>query len=282
MSGQYIDALGKSDEDRIIMVSSSIYEVAELETGQDWGAFSYKFFCEMADGETDVAEAFNKADKHVTTKNFMSIDIIKEWGFAFWPQDSRLEDNGNAIGSNYNLPSEGDWFNVYEGDTLGWKIKSTPNIGPNYKITKARIRLNTRIGFSNSVSGNFYEFSFHNKDTNKWVKPDGHYDRLGLWANEGNAYDGNVFTKASCTKTPENRYPYGDHEGPDGDFWKKLQSTSRDWFWTPYLVFTLDDPITCDKIKFKAWYSYLHSNIIDVDVYYSGYQEGNLAGKTGL
>jgi parallel beta-helix repeat protein len=277
-SGHYIDTLSKSGEDRIIMASSSIYEPAELETGQDWGAFSYKFFSSMANGETTIASAFNKADYHIANNNFMTIWVIKKWNYTFWPQDARLDDNGNGLGSKYTLPSEGDWYNVYEGSYSGWETKNIQSLGPDSKILKVRVRFNTRIGelFPDEVSAKLHEIKFHIKDTNTWITPDGFYDQWDLWDNEDDAYDGHIGTEASCSKNTTNKYPWGD------DVILIPPSTSLGWFWTSYLEFTFNSPISCDKLKFHAWYSTPHCNRIDIDAFYPGYQEGILAGQTGL
>ena len=272
-SGHYNVALCKSGEPRIIMTSSSIYEPAELETGQDWGAFSYKFFTEMADGVTNVANAFNDADEHINTTNFMSIDVIMKWDYTFWPQNGSLDDNGNGLGNDYNLPTNGDWCNVYQGIS-GFGIKKIP-ANNNYKITKARVRFNTQLKEKDSISAELYEIYFHKKGTTDWITPNGFYDQWNLWDNEENAYDGYVNTNASCTKTSDDKYPYGVYKN-------QKDSSSLKWFWTPYLEFTLPNSITYDKINFIAKYDFLHCNIIDIDVYYSGYQEGNLASQTGL
>ena len=80
-SGHYTYALAEPGEPRIIMASSSQNEPAQLETSQDWGAFSFKFFKSMSDGETTVMDAFNKADYHVDVDNFFSIWVIKKWDY---------------------------------------------------------------------------------------------------------------------------------------------------------------------------------------------------------
>ncbi len=271
MVGHYHEALGKSGEDRIIITSSSIKEPAELETGQDWAAFSYKFFKEIGDGDTNVLEAFNIADDHVENVNFMSIDVIKEWGYTFWPQDARLDDNGNGKGSD-NLPVEGDWNPVFRGGYRDNKMvyRVVPNLQGDSEVTKARIRFNVQLGGSAQQSAELYEFYLYDKNSDEWVSPTGHVDSWNLWDNEDNAYDKNENTKASCTRTEDDRYPYG-----------SPIARSKGWFWTPYLVLTLDDSIDCNWIKFKAK-SDDYCNRIDVDLYYSGDIEGNLAGMTGL
>ena len=269
MIGHYIDALAKKDEDRIIITSSSFKEPAEMLTGQDWTAFAHPFFLKITDGKTNIAQAFNEADKYVETENFFTIDVIEKWNYTFWPQDARLDDNGNGMGSTYDLPKDGDWYDVYEGDYRN-KRKETCDIPPNkYEyITKARIRFNVRLGVWSTITADLYGFKFFDCDSKSWKKPDGHIDFWNLWDDETKAYDGLWSTNAGCPRNLTDKYPYGNE-------YKK-------WFWTPFIELTLDNPIKCDKIKFKAWHSYFYCNKIDIDVYLPGYQEGILSGRTGL
>ena len=203
----------------------------------------------------------------------MSIDVIREWGYTFWPQDARLDDNGNGKGSDYVIPRSGDWFDVYEGSFLNCKFKSydVSHSIYDYFVTKARVRFSVRLIDQAQIAADLYEFYFYNRESNSWESPDGHDDRWDLWNDEGNAYDKNDDTKASCPRNINDRYPTG---GP--------KENLKGWYWTPYLNLTLDDPIKCDKIKFKAWRGLLYCNKIDVDVYYSGLREGDLSEKTGL
>ncbi len=80
----------------------------------------------------------------------------------------------------------------------------------------------------------------------QWMHPTGYNDPENAWENETKAYDGYVATKAGCRV-----YEF---------FWK----------WTPWLELTLSTPITCDKIKFYAWYDDLHCNMIDIELFYNG------------
>ncbi|MFH1100857.1 MAG: hypothetical protein V1726_02325 [Methanobacteriota archaeon] len=80
----------------------------------------------------------------------------------------------------------------------------------------------------------------------RWILPSGHNDPENTWQNETKAYDGFVATKAGCTIY---------------DFY---------WTWTPWLELTVSAPITCDRIRFYAWYDELHCNRIDFDIYYDG------------
>jgi hypothetical protein len=282
MAGHYKDAISKNGEERIIMTSSSLYEVAELETGQDWGAFSYKFFMKMADGETDIANAFNAADEHVETVNFMSIDVVEKWDYSIWPQQPMIDDNGNGLGGDYTLPNSGSWHNVYRGKCGGEKIIKICNQGYDYQVSKIRVRFNTRIGrILPSVSANLYNIRLYDKDSSSWKKPDGNYDKFDLWDNEEAAYDDNLNSKASCNKDGDDKYPYGFHKNHKMNPEWKI-SYSLDWFWTPYIEFTLSNPITCNKIKLLSDYSLLYCNTMDIDVYYNNFQEGLLAGRTGL
>jgi len=80
----------------------------------------------------------------------------------------------------------------------------------------------------------------------EWIVPDGHNDIEDAWDNEPLAYDKDTTTKAGCTITDS--------------YW-------NDWVWTPWLELTLSTPITCDKIRFYAWYSLLHCNEIEYYIY---------------
>ena len=266
-SGHYNDALGETGEQRIIMASSTQKEPAELETGQDWVAFSHRFFTEMADGETTVVDAFNNADKHVTETNFMTTWVLDKWEYTFWPQDARLDDNGNGKGSAYDLPRNGDWYDVYEGSYVNhiWATKRFNKPECNYEVEKARVRFLVRRGILGQYSADLHEFDFY--DGNSWVSPTGYVDRWNLWDDEDKAFDENPGTYASCIRD-DPTYPYGE--------------TYTEWFWTPYLELTLADSINCQKLRFNAKHSVLHCNKIDIDVYFSGYREGDLAASTGL
>ena len=68
------------------------------------------FFKVLGNGSVNVAQAFDIADYHTEVENFMSIWIIKDWGDEGdkWPQDARLDDNGDSPGSSYYLYDEED------------------------------------------------------------------------------------------------------------------------------------------------------------------------------
>jgi len=104
-AGHFLDALSTSDEKRIIVVTSTKDEPAELETGQDWASFSSTFFKVLGNGSMNVAQAFDIADYHTEIENFMSIYVLKDWGEPY-PQDGRLDDNGDREGSSYFLYEE--------------------------------------------------------------------------------------------------------------------------------------------------------------------------------
>ncbi|MEM0493612.1 MAG: hypothetical protein QXS02_06650, partial [Candidatus Thermoplasmatota archaeon] len=46
--------------------------------------------------------------------------------------------------------------------------------------------------------------------------------------------------------------------------------TQFGWTWTPFIIFNLSSPILSNKIRFWAWYDWLHCNTVDVDLYYNG------------
>jgi hypothetical protein len=93
--GHFIDALSHQGQNRIIMPSTTKDASASGDTGSDWPAFSHALFKEMASGDTNFADAFNEADRHVEEENFLSIEI---------GQDPKLDDNGDKKGSDYPLP----------------------------------------------------------------------------------------------------------------------------------------------------------------------------------
>lgn len=82
--------------------------------------------------------------------------------------------------------------------------------------------------------------------TPSWILPDGYNDSDDAWDYEILAYDNDIGTKAGCTITDS--------------YW-------NEWVWTPWLELTLSTPITCDKIRFYAWYNFLHCNEIEYYIY---------------
>lgn len=86
-----------------------------------------------------------------------------------------------------------------------------------------------------------------------WVSPTSHNDPDACWSDEGNAYDGNTGTSATC------------------DFDDKI------------LELILDAPIECDKVQF--WFSSQTGNwIVEVAVFYDGqyhaiYDENGVEGE---
>jgi len=103
-------------QNRIVMTSTTWDTSAGGITGQDWPAFSHTLFKTMANGRNNFKEAFNEADEFVDIENFISV-----WGCTWeWnegpkvlvPTDSKLDDNGNRVGSDYSLPGwpgDGYW-----------------------------------------------------------------------------------------------------------------------------------------------------------------------------
>ena len=77
-----------------------------------------------------------------------------------------------------------------------------------------------------------------------WVSPTGFNDPDSAWNNEAQAYDGNVETAAGS---------------PNG--------SARTW--GSYLELSIDS-ISCDSIRFYAYYSAADINAVSIDVYYSG------------
>jgi len=248
--GHFVDQLSKADEDRIIIVTSEYDNIAEPETGQDWGAFHFPLFKKMASGEVDFATAFNNADYHVDQENFFSIWIPVFYGDSP-SQNGKLDDNGDGTGSDYNIPNNSEWHDVYEGSYADsqWVEKT---ITGKCHVTKARVRFYVNRWPLYPVITDFYEFDFYN---GSWISPTGHNDPEDAWDNETRAYDDNTTTNASCIREESG------------------------WDWTPFIELTLEEPLECEKIRFYAWYNALHCNKIDVDVYYS---DGYLAGRTGL
>jgi parallel beta-helix repeat protein len=277
-SGHYCNALDVENEERIIIASSSKWEPAELETGQDWGAFSGKFFNELANGKTNIAEAYNVADKHVNITNFMSTWIIKKWGYRMYNQNGSLDDNGNGLGSDWDLPNDGSWNNIYKGSYPNRIMKkvSIPQINEDYSVKKIRFSFHVRRGVWPSVTAKLYEVRLHDSKTGVWKSPDGHFDQWGFWENEGNTYDDNVFSKSTCTIDGNTNID------PKFDSGTLPFPENRQFLWTPCLTLELNLPIHCDKIKFRAAHNRIYCNKIEIDVFYEGYSEGLLAEKTGL
>ncbi len=108
--GQFVDEVGGHPlQNRITIASTSWDTSAGGETGQDWPAFSHMLFKTLASGETNFANAFNVADKHVDVTNFLSIWCCKNpYTDELVPTDSKLDDNGDKIGHDYYLPNNND------------------------------------------------------------------------------------------------------------------------------------------------------------------------------
>jgi nitrous oxidase accessory protein NosD len=106
--GQFIDQVGGHPlQNRITITSTTWNTSSGGDTGQDWPAFSHMLFLSMANGRRDFAQAFNIADKYINVTNFLSIWCCWQKG-AKVSTDSRLDDNGDKIGSNYELPNTKD------------------------------------------------------------------------------------------------------------------------------------------------------------------------------
>ncbi|MBD3246339.1 MAG: hypothetical protein GF333_04945 [Candidatus Omnitrophica bacterium] len=84
---------------------------------------------------------------------------------------------------------------------------------------------------------------FTGSPSSGWVSPTGSSDSSGDWQDEDKAYDNELSTYA---------YAYHDINDPDGQ-------------WSFFLVLTLDDPITCDRIRFNAKSSDIDR--ADIDIY---------------
>jgi hypothetical protein len=222
-------------------------------------------FKELADGETNVADAFNVADVHAEVKNFWSA-YMPTFKNDLPPANATLDDNGDKVGSTYDLPYNGSWhdvgwLNVFNEDIFNegpfanqrWVQKRFKNF-KKYFVSKARVRFYVRSGIWQQVTAKLYEFNFHSED-GSWILPTGYNDPYNVWDNEIYAYDINTNTKASCTKT------------------------NSEWVWTERLELTLSKRIKCDKIRFYAWYCPFYCKKIDVEIYYS---DGYLAANTGL
>ncbi len=252
--GEFIDKIGAyPDENRIVITCDTWNTSAGGETGQDWPAFSHMLFKTMADGSTNLSKAFNVADKHVDKTNFISRWCCEYMGVLV-PTDAKLDDNGDEIGSDYDLPKNSNWHDVYRGIFTNHRYVTKKIMGGKgeYRISKARVRFHVHRGLWQQVTADLHEFNFHGAS---WIVPTGYNDPENAWDNEVYAYDNDPDTKAGCTI---------DESG---------------WIWTPFIELTLSKPLECDKIRFYAWYSPLHCNMIDVDVYYS---DGYLAKTTGL
>ena len=91
--GHFIDELSHPNEKRIIIATSQSNNEAIGETGQDWPAFSHRFFKELADGETNITLAFYKAGYHVEQENY--------WSIHYKEQKPIMDDNGDGTGSRY-------------------------------------------------------------------------------------------------------------------------------------------------------------------------------------
>jgi hypothetical protein len=103
-------------QNRIVMTSTTWDTSAGGITGQDWPAFSNTLFKSMANGRNNFKHGFNEADEFVEVENFLSVWCCT-WSWKGGPEvlvptDSRLDDNGNKVGSSYplpGLPGDGYW-----------------------------------------------------------------------------------------------------------------------------------------------------------------------------